>query len=294
MARPGLTRHRKFLRLAHLLGSRAAALGTLELVWEVGYEAGDSLIGDTISVESAADWRGPHGQLAGWLVECGFLDRDPDGSHRIHDFWAHAPAYVRKRRQRELDRTASAHCLAADQSATSQRLVTDRKTAPLPAPSTQKTKAKTHTGADAPESADADDRLPIAQGLEVWARTCPELPQPRAADAKRKRAWRARCREPGFAWAWPEVCRRIAQSPFCCGEGPRGWRADWDWATRAGTWRRVLEGVYDAHGPGRRTAESTPDVRLGEHRGPVDPEREAAAEADCERLAREREARAKR
>ena len=39
MARIGLTRHRKFLRLAYRLRSPALALGHLEFMWEAAYEA---------------------------------------------------------------------------------------------------------------------------------------------------------------------------------------------------------------------------------------------------------------
>lgn len=143
MARPGLTRHRKFLRLAQVLQGRALAFGSLGLIWEVAYENGDPLIGDELSVEAAADWRGQPGQLCRALVECGFLSAT-DAGYVVHDFWTHAPAYVRKRRKRELERHAAGQVLAGDQSVTSHRRTIDHELRPNgstpcsqhPAPST--------------------------------------------------------------------------------------------------------------------------------------------------------------
>ena len=46
MGRPGLSRHRKFARLARLVGGEAVARGSLELLWDVAYENGDEVLGD--------------------------------------------------------------------------------------------------------------------------------------------------------------------------------------------------------------------------------------------------------
>lgn len=59
MARPGLTQHPKFRRLARLLGSAPLALGCLELMWEVCYQNGDPLLGDAVDVEAAAHLHDP-------------------------------------------------------------------------------------------------------------------------------------------------------------------------------------------------------------------------------------------
>ncbi len=90
MGRPGLTRHRKFARLARLLDSEALARGHLELLWDVAYENGDDLLGDAGDVEYAARWKGEPGKLAAALVEAGFLDLDGE-RYRVHDLWHHAP-----------------------------------------------------------------------------------------------------------------------------------------------------------------------------------------------------------
>lgn len=103
MARPGLLRHPKFMRLSARLKSRALAIGSLELVWSVAYEGADPVIGTSDDVEHAADWRGKRGQLAAALVETGFLD-NVDGIYRVHDLLDHAPEYVRKKHGRRNQR----------------------------------------------------------------------------------------------------------------------------------------------------------------------------------------------
>jgi hypothetical protein len=96
-------RHRKFARLARLIGSKAVARGALEMLWDVAYENGDDLMGDAKDVEFLAEWEGESGLLASALVEAGFLDL-ADGQYRVHDLYDHAPEYVRKRLDRELAR----------------------------------------------------------------------------------------------------------------------------------------------------------------------------------------------
>lgn len=131
MARPGLTGHRKFRRLARALGSVIVARGALELLWEPSYETGDDYVGTTDDIEALVGWTGDRGVLTRALAEAGapegygFIDpidpttvstvrevlplpiRHPlpaEAVYRIHDLWHHAPEYVKKRRERELDR----------------------------------------------------------------------------------------------------------------------------------------------------------------------------------------------
>src|SRR5215831_4700111 len=108
MARPGLTKHRKFLRLARVVGSVPLALGHLELLWEKCYESGDDYLGELIDVEAAAQWAGAPGELceaflsAGGEGNWGFIEeiKDRPGHYRCHDLFDHAPDYVARRRER--------------------------------------------------------------------------------------------------------------------------------------------------------------------------------------------------
>ena len=115
MARPSLTRHRKFLRLARTLGSAPLALGCLELLWEKSYENGDPYLGDALDVEVAAQWKGESGVLCNALLSAGgdgnqgFIEEvdGRPGHFQVHDLFQHAPRYVGKRLERELRRKAN-------------------------------------------------------------------------------------------------------------------------------------------------------------------------------------------
>lgn len=86
----------KFKALARALRSRALAIGTLECLWAAGCQAGDDLIGSTEDVESECDWHGKRGVLAALLEQLHWIDVTPRG-YVIHDFWEHAPSYVKKK-----------------------------------------------------------------------------------------------------------------------------------------------------------------------------------------------------
>lgn len=113
MARPGLTQHRKFRRLARALGSPIVARGALELLWDGCYEAGEDYVGTTEDIEHAVGWNGVPGVLTQALHEAGaptgvgFIERVSESgepTYRVHDLWHHAPDYVAKRRKREMER----------------------------------------------------------------------------------------------------------------------------------------------------------------------------------------------
>jgi hypothetical protein len=116
MARPGLTGHRKFRRLARTLGSVITARGVLELIWDACYESGEEFLGTSQDIEAIVGWTGSAGMLTQALVEAGLPEGpgfiEPAGQHlespspcyKVHDLWHHAPEYVKKRRERELER----------------------------------------------------------------------------------------------------------------------------------------------------------------------------------------------
>lgn len=101
MARIGLSKHRKFRALVRVLGSPVIARGSLELVWDAGYETLDPVVGAAPDVEELAFWKGRKGELAAALVAAGFLDTREDGLLELHDFWGNAPDYVLKRAKRQ-------------------------------------------------------------------------------------------------------------------------------------------------------------------------------------------------
>jgi hypothetical protein len=134
MGRPGLTRHRKFLRLARDLNRHYQGLGVLlargvlESMWDAAYESGDPFVGGADDVEDAVRWPGPAGVCceallsAGGEGRAGFIEAVTGGGYIIHDLWDHAPDYVRKRHAREREREERGAALAL----TGQRPVGDQ------------------------------------------------------------------------------------------------------------------------------------------------------------------------
>jgi hypothetical protein len=183
VARPTLFTNRKFLRLAQRLQSDALALGHLEFIWHAANETGNPVLGDADDVEALARWRGERGELVHALLEAGsngapgFIVPIENGArYEIHDYWHHAPDYVRKRWKREeqrrekgdefrsngatkrgagtTDRTVTgqmtAHEASSDRTLTGQKGVfqdcqsgVDRTPAPAPAPNTEDKKPPT-------------------------------------------------------------------------------------------------------------------------------------------------------
>jgi len=107
MARCGLDKNRKFLRLAHALNGAAPGLGVLvargalETLWDAAYDRADDHLGDEQDVEMAAKWGGEPGALfeallhAGGSAGLGFIEPDPvRGGYRLHALWEHAPRWV--------------------------------------------------------------------------------------------------------------------------------------------------------------------------------------------------------
>lgn len=111
MARPTLYRHPKFVNLQILLDTIAPhALGYLTMVWEAGWESGNPVVGSASVVERLAHWPGEPGKLCNALVSAGGEDGVPGfleevsgrpGIYQIHDFWDHAPEYVKDRKRKE-------------------------------------------------------------------------------------------------------------------------------------------------------------------------------------------------
>jgi hypothetical protein len=107
MARPGLRQHPKFKRLLHLLREPVPhVLGYLECLWEVGYQAGNPVIGDPTDIELAAEYPGETGKLFKALLDCRLIDEVGD-QYQIHDLMQNAPEYVQRRMEREASRKQS-------------------------------------------------------------------------------------------------------------------------------------------------------------------------------------------
>jgi hypothetical protein len=123
VALPSLSTHWKFLRLSRVIGGRVLARGVLETLWEPCWNAGDAYIGTSDDIEALCEWAGERGALtkalltAGGTKTAGFIEpyagdvRDKTEPHyQVHDFLQHCSDYVRRRRDRHLDATATKTC----------------------------------------------------------------------------------------------------------------------------------------------------------------------------------------
>lgn len=119
MARPGLDRNVKFRMLCRLLGEpRPHVRGYLECLWDVAYENGDPIIGDSVAVEAASEYPGQPGKLFRALLECGgqqrvgFIEPVPNSEnlYQVHDLFDHAPDYVQSRKEKEVERRKPKAC----------------------------------------------------------------------------------------------------------------------------------------------------------------------------------------
>ena len=203
MARPGLTQHRKFRRLARLLGSAILARGVLELLWEPCYEAGDDYLGNAADIEALVGWTGEAGALARALVDAGapeghgfieIVTFDDVPTYRVHDLWHHAPDYVRKRREREharrkrvnpsAERRRTAPRGAGRTASPISQTEVVRTPAPAPAPAPSPAPARAHT--DRARATPAD-RLAYTEDFEAfWKRYPKKVNKPEALSEWKK------------------------------------------------------------------------------------------------------------
>jgi len=107
MPRPTLFNNPKFRVACRRLNiPEAYLLGHLEFLWASANECGNPSFSCHEAVEAAARWVGEDGGLTEVISKPGsnFIDLDESGGYTIHDYWDHAPDYVRKRKSREDDR----------------------------------------------------------------------------------------------------------------------------------------------------------------------------------------------
>jgi hypothetical protein len=107
MARPTLDRNVKFKTLVKRLRlPRPYVRGLLETMWDVANECGNPILGTAEDVECAAEWPGKRGVFFE-AVKGAFIDELEGGRWQIHDYWDHAPKYVKNRRYMEDRRKAT-------------------------------------------------------------------------------------------------------------------------------------------------------------------------------------------
>jgi len=86
---------------------------------------------------------------------------------------------------------------------------------------------------------------PVKEAVSDWNLLADRLNLPkveRLSPARRKK-WLANFGN-GSADRWSRVLSAVADTPFCLGEGPRGWRANFDFVVTAAKIDKLLEGDY--------------------------------------------------
>ena len=107
MAKATLIGDQKFQLLVHRLGLPGPhVLGLLEYMWQSAYSSCNPILRTRAAIEITAGWTGTVGEFADAVLDPNhnFIDEREDGQFEIHDFWDHAPDFVKKRYLRAAER----------------------------------------------------------------------------------------------------------------------------------------------------------------------------------------------
>lgn len=116
----------------------------------------------------------------------------------------------------------------------------------------KETETETETSTLQASSKDAPSRdaslSPLSKEVEEicleWNKIA-ELPQCQKITPSRLKSIKARLGEPYFVANWKTALAKIKDSPFCCGDNERGWKASFDWFLKPDSCVKVMEGKYD-------------------------------------------------
>lgn len=297
MGRPGLTQNRKWRRFVHAIGSSAIARGSLELIWDVCYEAGDDYLGNDSDVELIAQWEGEPGHLVRSLAEAGgegnagFIEPSPDRpGWRVHHLFENAPDYVQKRMLREIARNQRGETISSLRSAAGKKgrasqlgQTTDKRqakrgqtdtTCPIVRTSGQHPSANGDTPAPAPapstsslrseEPPDLKVTLDAMQAvLNLWKEVAEPagLPAVLHVEGTRRNHLKARLKEKGWFELFKEALTYAATHPeasWMRGEGARPWKADLDYFLKPGSVLKTVEKARSALRVSSRTSPVPP------------------------------------
>lgn len=114
--------------------------------------------------------------------------------------------------------------------------------------STYENKVERRGEAKTPPPPPQNDSVALPPEAQAWNEQ-PGLKPVRALHDKRRKALKARQKDPFFVANWQEAITKVGQSRFCTGNNDRGWAADFDWFLRPGTVVSIMEGKYDDQQP---------------------------------------------
>lgn len=95
-----------------------------------------------------------------------------------------------------------------------------------------------------PTAREADE---TAEAVAIWNNLASEisLPQVQKLTPKRRSSLKARLRDCGGLDGWRFAMGKIRGSPFLCGGGRDGWKADFDFVLQQSSFVKLMEGKYD-------------------------------------------------
>lgn len=107
-----------------------------------------------------------------------------------------------------------------------------------------------------PPARDEPDECVVA--VDAWNALASEtgLPQVQRLTEPRRRSLKQRLAECGGIEGWNSALARIRGSPFLLGEGPKGWRADFDFVVQAKSFTKLMEGSYDGRNQDRTATDA--------------------------------------
>lgn len=233
----GLPEHHKVRRLAYLL--KAEPIQILGLLirlfcWVARNREYGNLDGMwTCDIANSAGWHGDPDEFVNALVEAGWLDKDEDGVLSIHD-WEDRQPLIRRRRNVNAKSTSRAQHGNATSTSSS------RDDAVTVSPRARATDTQTDRQ-ETPMSANTDDVMPIETGIKTYHDLCPSLPKVRRVTSGRRKKWKTRARDAGFAALFDEACRQLEASTFA----KEGKWASFDWLIENDTnFVKAAEGKY--------------------------------------------------
>lgn len=94
------------------------------------------------------------------------------------------------------------------------------------------------------EAEDTEEGTIINEMVTIW-NSISGLPRVLNVTEKRKKAIRARMKDPLFASSWKIALEKIKISSFCMGKNDRNWIANLDFFLRPDTITKIMEGQYD-------------------------------------------------
>lgn len=277
--------HPKTIQLADLLGlERWGAVGIVETLihWCRQY-AIQGNIGkwSNKAIADGIGWKGDPDKLIQSLVLATFLDEHEDAEIRliVHDIEKHADNTWKqnledaglkwwngkKPRNAKVGRPKGLTSKKINSRKTPEKLQILELKTPQPEPKPEPKPLTTDsTGATAPSSAPADPPCPHSDFVDAWNGLGLPFPKIQVWSEDRKKALRARWKEPYFREHWRQALAAMARSPWHRAEhaNNKTWIADPEFFLRPKSVPKLIEGQNVARQP--KHGETRPVQRRGD------------------------------